>query len=546
MLNKFKKYTIYQIYLRSFQDNDGDGIGDLEGVIERLPLISKLGIDFIWISPFYESHQYDNGYDVDDYKSIDPVFGDFEIFDRLVHKAKEFNIGIMLDMVFNHSSTYHKWFQKALQGDKEYQDYYIFKDNEGSIPTNWQSKFGGSAWKYIEDLDKYYLHLFHEKQADLNWKNPKIMNEMVDVLKFWKSKGVTGFRFDVINLISKPDVYEDDNIGDGRRFYTDGPDVTRYLSELFSRADINDCVTVGELSSTTIEKSTAYTNPVNGTLDMAFNFHHLKVDYKDGDKWSVGNMDFKKFFALLDEWQAKVQEGGGWSAWFMNNHDQPRAISRFGDDKNYHYELATSLATLTHLMRGTPYVFQGEEIGMRNPNYDNITDYKDVESLNYYNILLERGYNSKDALYAIKQRSRDNGRTPMRWDSSEFGGFTTSIPWIKVNRDRDINYLYALENKESIFYFYRDLISLRTSHPAISEGRYNKIYFDDNIYAFKRSYEDEKIIVLINFSAHPQNLDSQVVNLFKNHSYNILINNYESFDNLQLLAYQSLVLLQEK
>ena len=543
MQNKFKKYTIYQIYLRSFQDNNGDGIGDLEGVIQRLPLISQLGIDLIWLSPFYRSHQYDNGYDVDDYKSIDPLFGDFEVFERLVNKAKELNIAIMLDMVFNHSSTHHEWFQKALNGDKDYQDYYIFKDNEGHVPTNWESKFGGSAWKYVDSLDKYYLHLFHEKQADLNWKNPKIMDEMVDILKFWKDKGVTGFRFDVVNLISKPDVYEDDFIGDGRRFYTDGPNVTKYLSELFSRAGIEDCVTVGELSSTTIEKSTNYTNPKNGTLDMAFNFHHLKVDYKDGDKWSVGNMDFHMFFSLLDEWQSKVQAGGGWSAWFMNNHDQPRALSRYGDDINYHYELATSLATLTHLMRGTPYVYQGEEIGMRNPNYDDINDYKDVESLNYYDILIKRGYSENDAIYTLKQRSRDNGRTPIRWDDSENGDFSDATPWIKVNQDASINYLDALEDENSIFYYYKKLIDLRKSHLAIQDGKYENIYFDDKIYAFSRSKDDEKVIVLMNFSTEELTLGNQIVKVLNDNEYEVLINNYEEFDNTRLRPYQSIVLL---
>lgn len=543
MQNKFKKYTIYQIYLRSFQDNNGDGIGDLEGVIQRLPLISQLGIDLIWLSPFYRSHQYDNGYDVDDYKSIDPLFGDFEVFERLVNKAKELNIAIMLDMVFNHSSTHHEWFQKALNGDKDYQDYYIFKDNEGHVPTNWESKFGGSAWKYVDSLDKYYLHLFHEKQADLNWKNPKIMDEMVDILKFWKDKGVTGFRFDVVNLISKPDVYEDDFIGDGRRFYTDGPNVTKYLSELFSRAGIEDCVTVGELSSTTIEKSTNYTNPKNGTLDMAFNFHHLKVDYKDGDKWSVGNMDFHMFFSLLDEWQSKVQAGGGWSAWFMNNHDQPRALSRYGDDINYHYELATSLATLTHLMRGTPYVYQGEEIGMRNPNYDDINDYKDVESLNYYDILIKRGYSENDAIYTLKQRSRDNGRTPIRWDDSENGDFSDATPWIKVNQDASINYLDVLEDENSIFYYYKKLIDLRKSHLAIQDGKYENIYFDDKIYAFSRSKDDEKVIVLMNFSTEELTLGNQIVKVLNDNEYEVLINNYEEFDNTRLRPYQSIVLL---
>ncbi len=319
--------------------------------------------------------------------------------------------------------------------------------------------------------------------------------------------------------------------------------MTKYLSELFARAGIEDCVTVGELSSTTIEKSTNYTNPKNGTLDMAFNFHHLKVDYKDGDKWSVGNMDLEKFFSLLDEWQSKVQAGGGWSAWFMNNHDQPRALSRFGDDINYHYELATSLATLTHLMRGTPYVYQGEEIGMRNPNYDDINDYKDVESLNYYDILIKRGYSKNDAIYTLKQRSRDNGRTPIRWDDSENGDFSDATPWIKVNQDASINYLDALEDENSIFYYYKKLIDLRKSHLAIQDGKYENIYFDDKIYAFSRSKDDEKVIVLMNFSTEELTLGNQIVKVLNDNEYEVLINNYEEFDNTRLRPYQSIVLL---
>lgn len=541
MYKQFKESTIYQIYLRSFQDSDGDGIGDLEGVIERLPLIAKLGIDYIWISPFYKSHQHDNGYDVDDYMSIDPLFGDFDVFDRLVEEARKYDIKIMLDMVFNHSSTYHEWFQKALSGDKKYMDYYIFKDNEGKVPTNWESKFGGSAWKYVESLDKYYLHLFHEKQADLNWKNPDLRAEIVEILKFWKNKGVRGFRFDVINLISKPDVYEDDHEGVGKRMYTDGPMVQKYLFEVFDKVEMEDAVTVGELSSTTIEKSSAYTNPENGALDMAFNFHHLKVDYKDGDKWTIGEMDFKAFFNLLDKWQSKVQELGGWSAWFMNNHDQPRAISRFGDVENYHYEVSTAIATLTHMMRGTPYVFQGEEIGMKNPSFNSIDDYKDVESINYYKILTDDGMSQEDALYALGQRSRDNGRIPVRWDDSPNGGFTEGQPWIKASPNSHINYEDAIKDSDSIFYFYKDLIKLRKDYKAIQDGKYKSVFISDDLYAFTRTRDQKSILVIISMRNENVDIDDTIKSLIKEES-NILLNNYDKFDNEKLLPYQSLVI----
>ncbi|MDO5026572.1 MAG: alpha,alpha-phosphotrehalase [Tissierellia bacterium] len=538
MLKDFKKSTIYQIYPKSFQDTNNDGIGDLQGVIKRLPYLHKLGVDFIWLSPIYPSHQYDNGYDVDDYCAIDPIFGDFDDFKELVSKANNLGINIMLDMVFNHTSTYHDWFQKALAGDKKYQDYYIFKDAKGeSLPTNWESKFGGPAWKYVDELGKYYLHLYHEKQADLNWKNPQLRQELVEVLKFWKDKGVRGFRFDVINVISKPDIFEDDFEGDGRRFYTDGPMVTPWLKDLFSQAGIEDFVTVGELSSTSIDNSINYTKPENASLSMAFNFHHMKVDYKDGQKWTLQAMDWYKFFDLLDTWQREVQKGNGWSAWFMNNHDQPRALSRFMENENFQYELATSLASLTHLMRGSPYVYQGEEIGMTNPGFKSIDDYVDYESINYYKILLDKGISKDQALKILSTKSRDNARVPMRWDASETGGFTNQNAWMAFHPDRSINYEDAIRNENSIFYFYKDLIALRKKHPAISHGVYEKVYFDDKIYIFDRINDGEKIRVFMNFS------DQEVeISQFIPEHVKILSNNYKNFDSKSLHPYNSIVL----
>lgn len=538
MNSKFKEYAIYQIYPKSFQDTNSDGFGDLEGVIKRLPLLAKLGIDMIWLSPFYKSHQYDNGYDVDDYKSIDPRYGDFEIFDRLVAEAKKYNIGIMLDMVFNHTSIHHEWFQEALKGNKKYQDYYIWKDKEEI--TNWDSKFGGSAWEYCEELDKYYLHLYHPNQADLNWKNPEVRNEFSDVLRFWMDKGVKGFRFDVINVTTKPDVYEDDHIGDGRRFYTDGPQLMDWLHEIFTKAGFDESiVTVAELSSTSIENSNKYTNPKNGVFSMAFNFHHLKVDYIDGNKWTVTDMKWNDFFTLIDEWQRKAEEQDGWSAWFLNNHDQPRAVSRFGNPEKYHYESATALATLTHLMRGTPYIYQGEEIGMTNPNYESIDDYDDYESTNYYKILLENGRSEEDALKAINFKSRDNSRAPVRWDDSEYGGFSDAKPWIGVNKDKKINYMDAVNDKHSVFYHYQDLIRLRKDHKAIAYGSYKSLYFDDKVYIFERAYEDEKLIVLINVSEENHELDDPIKETIKNGK--IISNNYKDFDFSKLAPYQAVV-----
>lgn len=536
MHKNYKEYTIYQIYPRSFQDTNDDGFGDLEGVIRRLPLLHKLGVDMIWLSPIYLSHQYDNGYDVDDYCSIDPKFGDFDTFDRMVQEAKKYNITFMLDMVFNHTSTHHEWFQKALAGDKKYQDYYIFRDNEGKLPTNWESKFGGPAWKYVESLDKYYLHLYHENQADLNWKNPEVREELVEVLKFWKNKGVEGFRFDVINVINKPDVFEDDYKGDGRRFYTDGPMVITWLQELFDKADIKDCVTVGELSSTSIANSIKYTNPDNGGLSMAFNFHHMKVDYKDGEKWTLAPIDWSKFFELLDKWQDEVQKGNGWSAWFMNNHDQPRSLTRFAKSSEYQFELASALATLTHMMRGTPYVYQGEEIGMTNPKFDSIDQYKDYESTNYYKILLDKGMAPEEALKILAAKSRDNARVPIRWDDSELGDFTQGEPWMAVHPDKSINYKDTIDDSDSIFYFYQKLIALRKEHKPIAYGTYKKVYFDESVYVFDRDYEDEKIRIYLNFS------DKEVdLSRFEEDDSKVLANNYDEESLSKFKPYQALI-----
>lgn len=546
MKNNFKKYTFYQIYLRSFQDTNGDGIGDLEGVIKRLPLISELGIDFIWLSPIYKSHQYDNGYDVDDYKSIDPVFGDFEVFDRLIKEANKLEIGIMLDMVFNHTSTHHEWFQKALAGDKKYQDYYIFKENTGDIPTNWESKFGGSAWEYVESLDKYYLHLYHKNQADLNWKNINVRDELVDVLKFWKSKGVKGFRFDVINVIDKPEIYQDDYEGDGRRFYTDGPNVLKYMQFLVENAGLyDDCVTVGELSSTTIENSAKYTNPDNKALDMAFNFHHLKVDYKNGDKWELSPMNNKSFFELLDEWQTKIQKNNGWSAWFLNNHDQPRAISRIGNDCKYHYASGSSLALLTHTMIGSPYVYQGEEIGMNNANFNSIDDFRDTESINYYNILLSRGIHKDDALNIINQRSRDNGRLPIRWDDSEYGGFSNNKAWIGYSQDKEINYIDQVKDTNSLLSFYKRLIKLRKYYNSLAFGNYDLVYLDSEIYCFKRSIKEESLVVIVSLSENVVHLDDIVKKAISKSNASVIINNYSDFNFQYLEPYQSIVIKTE-
>ncbi len=499
----FRKSTIYQIYTKSFMDASGDGFGDIKGVTARLDYLAWLGVDYVWLTPFFCSPQRDNGYDVSDYRKVDPIFGTMEDVEELIAEGKKRGIGLMFDMVFNHTSTDHVWFQKALEGDPYYMDYYIFRDGRGSLPpTNWESKFGGNAWKYVPKLDKWYLHLYDEGQADLNWDNPKVREELKDIVRFWKQKGAEGFRFDVVNLVSKPEVFQDDTHGDGRRFYTDGPHIHEYLRELAEDTGICDMITVGEMSSTSLEACIGYTKPERRELSMCFHFHHLKVDYKDGDKWELMEPDRRKLKELFAAWQEGMEKGGGWEAVFWCNHDQPRAVSRFGDDGKYWKESAKMLAGAIHFMRGTPYVYQGEEIGMTNAGYDAIGQFRDVESLNYYEILLGRGKSQEEALKVIQERSRDNGRTPMQWDASGNAGFTEGEPWIRIpDNHQTINVEEERKDEDSILYFYRRLIALRKQYPVIAQG---DIHFflreDEHVLAYCREDDQALLTVVCNLT----------------------------------------------
>lgn len=502
---EFKRQTVYQIYPKSFNYSNGDGLGDLKGVTDKLLYLKELGIDYIWLTPFFISPQNDNGYDVADYRNIDPRYGTMEGAENLISEAGKLDIGIMLDMVFNHTSTEHEWFKKAMEGDPKYMDYYIFRDPkpDGSAPTNWVSKFGGNAWEYVPKFNKYYLHLFDKTQADLNWENPQVREELKDILKFWQDKGVKGFRFDVVNLISKPDTFDDDFDGDGRRFYTDGIRVHQYLKELCRDSGLNEngMVTVGEMSSTTIDNCIRYSNPEEKELSMCFSFHHLKVDYKNGNKWELQPCDFMALKNLLNKWQTGMEEGNGWNALFWCNHDQPRVLSRFCDDKNYPTESAEMLATMIHLMRGTPYVYQGEEIAMTNAYFEDISQYKDVESLNYFKILKDDGIPEDEVYEILRRRSRDNSRTPMQWDNSENAGFTTGTPWIEVNKNyKTINADNAVKNENSVFHYYKKLIALRKENDVIACGSYKPEMEDNtNVFAYSREYEGKKLFVVCNF-----------------------------------------------
>ena len=506
-MQHFKDKVIYQIYPKSFNDSNADGFGDLNGVTEKLDYLHWLGIDYLWITPFFISPQKDNGYDVADYYRIDPLFGTMEDLERLIQTAAKKQIGIMLDMVFNHTSTEHEWFQRALQGDRKYQDYYIFKEGEpGCPPTNWQSKFGGSAWEYVPALKKWYLHLFDKTQADLNWENPSVREELKSIIRFWKQKGIQGFRFDVVNLISKPNAFENDFTGDGRKFYTDGPHVHEYLKELVRDTGIEEMITVGELSSTSIENCIRYTAPCEKELCMCFNFHHLKVDYKNGNKWELQPVDYKALKDLFITWQIKMQQYNGWNAMFWCNHDQPRIVSRLGNDKHYRKKSAKMLAAAIHMMRGTPYIYQGEEIGMTNPSYTSIEQYQDVESINYYKILLENGKSQEEALRILQERSRDNSRTPMQWNAQTYAGFSTHKPRLSLSENyAQINVEKELAETDSVLHFYRKLITLRKQEPAISDGTITFLENEnDNVLGYIRRYKNDEFLILNNFSEDVQ------------------------------------------
>lgn len=500
-MTEFRDKVVYQIYPKSFKDSNKDGFGDLQGIIEKLDYLQDLGIDHIWITPVFPSPQKDNGYDVADYCAIDPRFGTMADMEELIRESGRRGIGLMLDMVFNHTSTAHEWFRRALAGEEAYQDYYIFREGApDKAPTNWQSKFGGPAWEYVPKLGKWYLHLFDVTQADLNWDNPKVREELKNVILFWKKKGIKGFRFDVVNLISKPDIYEDDLEGDGRRFYSDGPHIHEYLKELTRDTGIEDMITVGEMSSTRLEACVRYSDPREKELSMCFHFHHLKVDYKDGDKWTLMEPDRMALKKLFDLWQTGMQSKGGWSALFWCNHDQPRIVSRFGDEGRFWKESAKMLAACIHLMRGTPYIYQGEELGMTNAHYDRIEQYRDVESLNYYRILLEQGKTKEEALAILAARSRDNGRTPMQWSAEDYGGFSEKEPWIEVPEQyRRINAEAQRYDDDSVYSFYKKLIALRKEKRVISEGTIQFLEKENpDVIAFKRQWEGEELIVFNN------------------------------------------------
>ncbi|WP_139478426.1 alpha,alpha-phosphotrehalase [Aeromonas veronii] len=499
--------VIYQIYPKSFQDSAARGTGDLKGIMARLDYLKTLGVDALWLTPVYVSPQVDNGYDIADYYAIDPAYGTMDDFEALLAAAHARDIRIVMDIVVNHTSTEHAWFKSAL-GDKysPYRDYYIWRDPvDGCVPNNWQSKFGGSAWELDAATGQYYLHLFAREQADLNWENPAVRAEVKNIIHFWAKKGVDGFRLDVINLISKDQAFPNDEIGDGRRFYTDGPRIHEFLQDV-SRdvfAPVG-AMTVGEMSSTSLEHCQRYGALDGSELSMVFNFHHLKVDYPNGDKWTKAPFDFLELKRIFNHWQSGMH-GKGWSALFWCNHDQPRIVSRFGDEGEHRVVAAKMLASTLHGLQGTPYIYQGEEIGMTNPGYQRIDDYQDVESRNIFAIKQAEGMSEAEILAILGAKSRDNSRTPMQWSAAPNAGFTSGTPWLKPAANYpEINAEAALADQHSVFWHYRDLIALRKAHPIFTQGDYQELLTGHpQIWAYARRANGQTLLVVSNFYGEP-------------------------------------------
>lgn len=529
--------VVYQIYPRSFNDSNGDGIGDLKGIIEKLDYLKELGIDVIWLSPVYKSPNDDNGYDISDYYDIMDEFGTMEDMDNLLKEAKNRGIKIVMDLVVNHTSDEHKWFIEAKKSkDNEYRDYYIWRDPvDGKEPNGLESCFSGSAWEYDETTKQYYLHLFSKKQPDLNWENEKVRKAVYDMMNYWVDKGIGGFRMDVIELIGKvPD----------KMITGNGPKLHEYLQEMNREALAgNDLLTVGETWGATPEIAKLYSNPARNELSMVFQFEHIGLDQIEGkEKWDVKPLELLELKKVLSKWQTSLGEEG-WNSLFWNNHDLPRIVSRWGNDKEYRVESAKMLGTLLHGMKGTPYIYQGEELGMTNIRLENIEDYNDIESINMYKDRIKKGYSHEEIMNSIYKKGRDNGRTPMQWDDSENAGFTTGKPWLSINENyKEINAKKSLEDKNSVFYHYKKLIEIRKSNETIIYGDYKLLCEDDkNIFAYIRELNGDKILVVCNF--YEKEVEFKYDEEFKNAE--ILLSNYNdsslAIDKLKLRPYEAIM-----
>jgi len=529
--------VVYQIYPRSFNDSNGDGIGDINGIREKLDYLKELGIDVIWLSPVYKSPNDDNGYDISDYCDIMDEFGTMDDMEKLLKEANEKGIKILMDLVVNHTSDEHKWFIEAKKSkDNKFRDYYIWRDPvNGHEPNNLGSCFSGSAWQYDESTDQYYLHLFSKKQPDLNWENENVRNEVYKMMNFWIDKGIGGFRMDVIDLIGKvPDEMITGN----------GPKLHDYLQEMNKAAlEGHDLLTVGETWGATPEIAKLYSNPKRKELSMVFQFEHIGLDQIEGkEKWDVKPLDLLDLKKVLSKWQTEL-EGEGWNSLFWNNHDLPRIVSRWGNDREYRVESAKMLATLLHVMKGTPYIYQGEELGMTNVRFEDINEYNDIETLNMYKDRISKGYSHDEIMASIYAKGRDNARTPMQWDSTENAGFTIGKPWLKVNKNyKFINAEDCLQDKDSIFYHYKKLINIRKHNDTIIYGDYKLLLPEDkNVFAYSRELNGDKIVVVCNFYNKEINLN------FKEDFNNveILLSNYKDssilMKDLKLRPYEAIM-----
>lgn len=532
----WKEAVVYQVYPRSFMDSDGDGIGDLKGILMRLDYLQELGVDVIWLSPVYQSPNDDNGYDISDYRSIMTEFGTMSDFDRLLKAVHERGMKIMMDLVVNHTSDEHSWFKESRSSkDNPKRDYYIWRPGKnGKEPNNWESIFKGSAWKYDEATDEYYLHLFSKKQPDLNWEHPELREEIYSMMKWWLDKGVDGFRMDVINFLSKDQRYLDGDVrygkqhGDGSPFFMNGPRIHEFLQEINQRVlSSYNLITVGEMPGVSPDEAQLFTGKERGELHMVFQFEHMDLGGGPEGKWSNKKWELSDLKRILSKWQIGLEEDG-WNSLYWNNHDQPRIVSRFGDDGKYRVESAKMLAVCLHMLQGTPYIYQGEELGMTNVCFERIDEYRDIETLNSYEELVNScGWTEERMLEAIYARSRDNARTPVQWNNSRNAGFTAGTPWIGVNSNYpEINAEKAYNDPNSIFHFYKKLIQLRKKHEIVVYGRYELLWPDDEqIFAYTRTLDEEKLLVLCNFKDYeapysiPEGLDTM--------SATLLIGNYE-------------------
>ena len=547
----WKEAVVYQIYPRSFCDSNGDGIGDLNGITSKLDYLKELGIDVIWLSPVYKSPNDDNGYDISDYEDIMTEFGTMDDFDKMLAAAHERGIKIVMDLVVNHTSDEHPWFVESRSSkDNEKRDYYIWKEGkDGKEPTNWGSAFSGPAWKYDEKTDMYYLHLFSVKQPDLNWENPKVRKEVFDMMTRWCEKGIDGFRMDVISLISKPEGYPDAKVvglyGD-MGICANGPKVHDYLKEMNEKVLSKfDIMTVGETAGVTLEEAKKYANTDGSELNMVFQFEHMDLDGGEKFKWSTKPMPLVPLKENLSKWQ-KGLDGVAWNSLYFCNHDQPRIVSRLGDESDAYRELsAKCIATCLHMMQGTPYIYQGEELGMTNTVFNSVDDFRDLESINAYRELVESGlYTDEDMFPKIAHKSRDNARTPMQWDASENAGFTTGTPWIAVNPNyKKINVADQLKREDSVFNYYKKLIRLRKENEIIVYGSYELLLpEDENIFAYTRTLDNQKLLVVCNFSKSEQKFDFSGYENAK-----VLISNYnrDAREDGILKPYEATVLLLE-